>query len=162
QGVGLAIPQNDVFGYFALPSLTGNPDNPEVFVKILDGTAINGQYWVFYGHLTDLIYDITVTEVATGVSKTYHKDAGTTTRGVATSGLAPPPTPPPVPPTPTPTPGGAQTITVNVKAWDYSPGGPVSTPLTLTVGTTYTIVFHNVDGPTVENARHGFTGIPEL
>jgi hypothetical protein len=68
QGVGQAIPQSDLFGYFSLPSLTGQPTNPEVFVKILDGTTINGQYWVFYGHLTDLIYDITVTEVATGLT----------------------------------------------------------------------------------------------
>src|SRR5262249_4194469 len=131
QGVGLAIPQNDVFGYFALPSLTGNPDNPEVFVKILDGTALNGQYWVFYGHLTDLIYDITVTEVATGRSKTYHKEAGTTPGGFDTSGFAPTPTPNGATPTPTPTPGGSQTIVIAVKAWDFNPGGPVSTPITL-------------------------------
>jgi hypothetical protein len=59
-------------------------------------------------------------------------------------------------------PGGKQTVTINVHAWDFGPGGPVSSPLTLTVGTTYKLVFHNVDGPAVENARHGFTGIPEL
>ncbi len=65
--------------------------------------------------------------------------------------------------TPTPTPAAAKhTITINVHAWDFSPGGPVSSPLVLTVGTTYKLVFHNVDGPLVENARHGFTGIPEL
>ncbi|HTY42962.1 MAG TPA: hypothetical protein VMH79_13900 [Thermoanaerobaculia bacterium] len=75
-GAGVALPQTDTFGYFSLPTLTQNPSNPEVFVKILDGTALNGNYWVFYGHLTDLIYDLTVTDVTTQVSKTYHKDAG--------------------------------------------------------------------------------------
>jgi hypothetical protein len=64
--------------------------------------------------------------------------------------------------TPTPTPSASQTITINVKAWDFSPGGPVSASLALTVGTTYKLVFHNVDGPLVENAVHGFSGIPEL
>lgn len=59
-------------------------------------------------------------------------------------------------------PGGKQAVTINVHAWDFGPGGPVSSPLVLTVGTTYKLVFHNVDGPAVENARHGFTGIPEL
>lgn len=75
-GAGVALPQTDTFGYFSLPSLTQNPSNPEVFVKILDGRTINGAYWVFYGHLTDLIYDLTVTENATGKTHTYHKDAG--------------------------------------------------------------------------------------
>jgi hypothetical protein len=62
----------------------------------------------------------------------------------------------------TPTPSAAQTITINVKAWDFNPGGPISASLVLTVGTTYRLVFHNVDGALVENAVHGFSGIPEL
>ncbi|MGH9364856.1 MAG: PKD domain-containing protein [Thermoanaerobaculia bacterium] len=115
QGPGQAIPQNDLFGYFSLPSLTGDPNNPEVFVKILDGRPINGQFWVFYGHLTDLIYDITVTEVATGLTKTYHKNAGNSAGGFDTSGFNPAATPTPtVIPTPTPTPSGSATWIVNV------------------------------------------------
>jgi hypothetical protein len=66
-----------------------------------------------------------------------------------------------VPPGATPTPS-AQTVTINVKAWDFSPGGPVSASLVLTAGTRYRLVFHNADGPLVENAVHGFSGIPEL
>jgi hypothetical protein len=62
----------------------------------------------------------------------------------------------------TPTPLAALTVTINVKAWDFGPGGPVSAPLVLTVGTPYRIVFHNVDGPLVESPVHGFSGIPEL
>jgi hypothetical protein len=55
-----------------------------------------------------------------------------------------------------------QTITVNVKAWDFSPGGPNSPPLVLTVGTTYILVFHNVDSPGTPSPRHGFSGISDL
>lgn len=83
QGAGVALPQTDTFGYFSLPTITSNPSNPEVFVKIL--LAPGGGYWVFYGHLTDLIYDLTVTENATGLSHTYHKDAGNAPGGFDTS-----------------------------------------------------------------------------
>jgi hypothetical protein len=55
-----------------------------------------------------------------------------------------------------------QTVTINVKAWDFSPGGPNSPALMLTVGTTYTLVFHNVDTPGTPNPRHGFSGISDL
>ena len=73
------------------------------------------------------------------------------------------PTPIPQSPTPTPTiPSGTQTITINVKAWDFSPGGPVSPPIVLQVGTTYRLVFHNVDTPQTTNPRHGFSGISDL
>lgn len=73
---GTAIPQNDVFGYFSLPELTGQSENPEIFVKIVDGSALNGKYWVFYGGLTDLEFVIEVTDVETGTSRIYAKDAG--------------------------------------------------------------------------------------
>jgi len=65
-------------------------------------------------------------------------------------------------PGPTPTPAAAVTVVIGVRAWDFSPGGPVSPPLTLQVGVTYTLVFHNVDAPGTVNARHGFSGISEL
>jgi hypothetical protein len=68
---------------------------------------------------------------------------------------------PTVTPTPTP-PSGTETITINVKAWDFSPGGPVSPPIILKVGTTYRLVFHNVDTPQTTNPRHGFSGISDL
>ena len=84
-GNGVALPQTDTFGYFSLPVFTQNPSNPEVFVKILDGTTINGNYWVFYGHLTDLIYDLSVTDNVTGIQHTYHKDAGNEPGGFDTT-----------------------------------------------------------------------------
>jgi PKD repeat protein len=162
QGAGQAIPQNDLFGYFSLPSLTGNPDNPEVFVKILDGTTINGQFWVFYGHLTDLIYDVTVTEVATGFIKTYHKDAGNSAGGFDTSGfhatatptITPTPGPPTQTPTITPTPGAA--ITVNLVAsnfkWSFNGGGQ---SFTFHVGQPYRLLVSRA-----VNTTHEFSGLP--
>jgi hypothetical protein len=53
-------------------------------------------------------------------------------------------------------------ITVNVRAWDFAPGGPNSPPIVLTAGTTYSLTFHNVDPPGTTNPQHGFPGISEL
>lgn len=84
-GSGLALAQTDVFGYFSLPALTNNPDNPEVFVKVLDGTFLNGHYWVFYGGLTDLEYTLKIEDELTGASKSYLKPAGSAEGGFDTA-----------------------------------------------------------------------------
>lgn len=73
-GAGKPIPQTDLFGFFSLPDLTGNPENPEVFVKILDGREVNGSYWVFHGGLTDLEYVLFVTDLRTNEVKAYRKE----------------------------------------------------------------------------------------
>jgi len=83
-GLGDPFPQNDLFGYFALPALTNNPGNPEVFVKILDGRPVNGHFWVFYNGLTDLEYTLTVEDFSNGSFKTYHKDPGSACGGFDT------------------------------------------------------------------------------
>jgi photosystem II stability/assembly factor-like uncharacterized protein len=88
-GAGVATPMNDLWGYFSIPAITGNPNNPEVFVKMLDGTALNGAYWFFYGGLTDLEYTLTVTEAATGKQKTYAKPAGSECGGSDTAAFTP-------------------------------------------------------------------------
>jgi len=82
---GRVIPQNDMVGYFSLPALTMQPDNPDVFVKILDGRAITGKYWVFYGGLTDVGFTMTVTDTATGAVRTYTKIPGSFCGGGDTS-----------------------------------------------------------------------------
>jgi photosystem II stability/assembly factor-like uncharacterized protein len=82
---GVAVPLNDQAGYFTIPALTQSPETPEVFVKIVDGRAINGAWWVFHGALTDLEYTLTVTEEATGRVKTYFKEAGSACGGFDTS-----------------------------------------------------------------------------
>jgi hypothetical protein len=63
---------------------------------------------------------------------------------------------------PAPAPPALRAILILVRAWDYSPGGPVSMPLTLTVGTTYTLTFRNADLAGTPNPRHGFSGISDL
>ena len=84
-GTGRSIPHNDLFGYFSIPDLTGNASNPEVFVKLLNADAVNGKYWVFWGGLTDLEYTLTVTDSATGISRSYQKEAGSTCGGYDTA-----------------------------------------------------------------------------
>jgi hypothetical protein len=60
--------------------------------------------------------------------------------------------------TPTP-PAGVQMIRIDVKAWDFSPGGPNSPPIVVSVGTSYRFVFHDVDSASTSTPRHGFSGI---
>ena len=65
----------------ALSSDTGvfwffDRESAELVVKILDGRAINGSYWVYYGSLTNVGFELTVTEKATGLTKTYSNPAG--------------------------------------------------------------------------------------
>ncbi|HYN23191.1 MAG TPA: hypothetical protein VE078_19690, partial [Thermoanaerobaculia bacterium] len=50
--------------------------NVELVVKVLDGRAVNDKWWVFYGALSDVEYEITVTDTATGKQKTYRNPAG--------------------------------------------------------------------------------------
>jgi hypothetical protein len=38
---------------------------------VLDGRAINGGFWVFYGALSNVEYTLTVTDTETGRVKTY-------------------------------------------------------------------------------------------
>jgi hypothetical protein len=164
SGDGTVIGQNDVYGYFSIPAVSGNAGNPEVIVKMVDATAIGANYWVFYGCMTDLEYTLSVKENATGVVKTYSKDAGKPCGQFDTSGFLPTPTPttgPPVTatPTPTPTPSGPQAVTLKAKQfqWDWNAGG---SSITLHVGTTYTIQISDTD-PRGTNS-HGFSGIPAL
>ncbi|HEX3528387.1 MAG TPA: hypothetical protein VH988_15090 [Thermoanaerobaculia bacterium] len=72
SGSGNPVPLTDDTGSFWLFS----PDNLEMMVKVLDGGAVNGHFWVFYGALTDVEYDLKVTDAETGLSQTYHNDAG--------------------------------------------------------------------------------------
>ncbi|MBW8877812.1 MAG: hypothetical protein JF614_22825 [Acidobacteria bacterium] len=54
-----------------------NDSNLELMVKVLDGRAVNGRFWVFFGALSDVDYTITVTRPETGEVKTYHNPKGT-------------------------------------------------------------------------------------
>lgn len=153
SGSGVVIGQNDVYGYFSLPTLSGNAGNPEVIVKMVDASAIGLNYWVFYGTMTDLQYTISVKENATGVVKTYSQNPNAPSGQFDTSGF----------PTPTPTPvAGVTEIRIDTKAWEFSPGGSNSPPLVLQVGVAYRLRFHNVDPAGTTDPNHGFTGISDM
>ena len=72
QGSGIALPGSDQTGYFWF----FDPANLELAVKILDGRAVNGRFWVFHGALTDVQYTLTVTDTVTGAVRTYENPAG--------------------------------------------------------------------------------------
>ncbi len=157
-GSGIVIGQNDVYGYFSLPTLSGNAGNPELIVKMVDASGIGQNYWVFYGSMTDLQFQLSVKENATGVVKTYSQDAAHPSGQFDTSGFVPTPGP-----TATPTPpAGVQTITINTKAWEFNPGGPFAPPLILNAGTAYRLRFHNVDPTGTTQPNHGFSGISDI
>jgi photosystem II stability/assembly factor-like uncharacterized protein len=72
---GVANALGDRFGYFSLPSLTGDVAYPEVLVKMIDATGTpDHDFWLFQGGLTSLPYALTVLDTVTGASKTYHHD----------------------------------------------------------------------------------------
>ena len=51
-------------------------DNLEILVKVLDGSAQNGNYWVFLGSLSDVEFRLEVRNVASGQTKTYFNPPG--------------------------------------------------------------------------------------
>ncbi len=53
-----------------------DPANIELVVKVLDGRGFNGHFWVFYGALSNVEYQITVTDTLTGERRTYHNERG--------------------------------------------------------------------------------------
>jgi hypothetical protein len=64
---------SDAAGFFSF----FDPDNVEVFVKILDGTPVNGRFWVFHAALSDVEYTIDVLDVFDGhLSWSYHNPRG--------------------------------------------------------------------------------------
>jgi ELWxxDGT repeat protein len=72
SGAGMAAPLTGDTGTFWFFS----PDNLEVIVKVLDGRALNGHFWVFYGALSNVEYALTVTDTATGLARRYFNPLG--------------------------------------------------------------------------------------
>ena len=71
-GVGTPLTLTDVSGMFWF----FDPANIELVVKVIDARTLNGKFWVFYGALSDVQYDLTVTDTTTGFSHTYHNNQG--------------------------------------------------------------------------------------
>ena len=72
-GTGTAVSITSDTGYFWF----FNPANVELVIKVLDGRGLNGHFWVFYGALSNVQYTISVTDTATGTTKTYANPSGT-------------------------------------------------------------------------------------
>jgi ELWxxDGT repeat protein len=53
-----------------------DPANIEAVVKVLDGHGVNGHDWVFYGALSNVEYDLTVTDTQTGAARLYRNPPG--------------------------------------------------------------------------------------
>jgi photosystem II stability/assembly factor-like uncharacterized protein len=51
-------------------------ENLELVVKVLDGCGLNERYWFFAGGLTDIEVTITVRDLETGATRTYHHAGG--------------------------------------------------------------------------------------
>lgn len=73
-GVATATPvtRNTTHGDFWFFS----PGNVEVAIKIVDGRANNGHFWVFGASLTNVEYDLEVTDIESSVVWTHHNAAG--------------------------------------------------------------------------------------
>lgn len=72
SGIGQAVPLTADAGYFWF--FTSN--NVELVVKVVDGRALNGRFWVFFGAMSDVEYTITVTDTQTGAIRTYQNPQG--------------------------------------------------------------------------------------
>ncbi len=72
-GAGHAVPfgssNSGLFWFF-------NSDNWEMLVKVVDGCALNGQFWVFAAATTDVEYRLTITDSFTGSVRTYENSLG--------------------------------------------------------------------------------------
>ncbi len=75
EAVQLSDASADGSGYFWF----FNPANVELLVKVIDGTAVNGRFWLFYGALSSVEYTVTVTDLQTGASRQYSNPAGALT-----------------------------------------------------------------------------------
>jgi len=73
KGNGTAVPysrESGRFWFFA-------PGNTELLAKVLDGSAINGHAWLYWGALSDVEYWLTLTDTRTGKKNQYHNPPGT-------------------------------------------------------------------------------------
>ena len=73
QGVGQKLElsgDSQAFWFF-------DPSNPELTLKMLDGTAINGSYWLFFGSLSNVAFELKITDMQMGVTRTWTNSSGT-------------------------------------------------------------------------------------
>jgi hypothetical protein len=71
-GHGFTRPVTDHTGTFWF----FDPNIPELMVKVVDGQQENGHFWVFYGSLTNVAFEVTVIDTATGEIRAYFNPLG--------------------------------------------------------------------------------------
>ena len=83
RGAGTVVPvtseDSGLFWFF-------DPANWELLVKVLNGCARNGHYWVFAAATTNVEYTLTVTDTETGQTATYQNPLGRTAPAVTDTG----------------------------------------------------------------------------
>src|SRR5262249_39326423 len=62
--------------------------NVELMLKVLDGRPVNGNYWVFYGALSNVEYTVRVTDTRTGSVRRYANPSGAFASVADTSAFA--------------------------------------------------------------------------
>jgi len=72
SGTGRIVSLTSDTGYLSFFSL----DNIDLVINVLDGHAINGHFWIFYGSLTNVEFLLSVTDTQTGAVKTYTNPQG--------------------------------------------------------------------------------------
>ena len=82
-GTGIGVPLTADSGYFWFFA----PSNLEVFFKVLDGRALNGHYWIFWGGVTDVGFQLTVHDTVTGATRIYDSPAGAFASAADTNAL---------------------------------------------------------------------------
>lgn len=71
QAQPVELTDDSVYFYFF------NPQNVEMVVKVLDACPSSGHFWVFAGGLTNVEVELTVTDRASGQTKTWMNPLGT-------------------------------------------------------------------------------------
>jgi hypothetical protein len=80
-GIGQVMRQGGDSGSFWFFS----PENTELTVKVLDGRGVNGHFWVFYGSLTHVAFELRVTDTETGEERVYTNLLGEMSSGSDTN-----------------------------------------------------------------------------
>lgn len=60
-----------------------DPENEEVFVKILNACGLNGKYWIFIAGLTDVKTTVTIEDLITGQIREFVNPLGTLFQPIA-------------------------------------------------------------------------------
>jgi len=69
QTVAVASPGSGIFWFF-------DPNNWEVMAKVINGCALNNEWWVFTAATTNVYYQLNVTNVLSGETKIYFNYPG--------------------------------------------------------------------------------------